>query len=162
MVHDRDKGFEYLDDTPVAVPVKFRQAPGEVDRMKSLMAQLIVDLRGRSDVESFEESLDFEDPDDDDPLSSRVSHSELRFMKEEKLLQDATEADTIMSQRRAADELRRKIHGDRQSGGKGVSDVASRTGDAVDERGKVRESKGQSGEAASGGSGASEGGGAAA
>lgn len=91
-------GFEPVDDKPVAVPVKFRSPPGEVDRLRTLMANLVVDMRGRNDVESFEESLDFETDEDDDP----VSHSEQRYMQEEKLLTEAQEAVRVATQRRDA------------------------------------------------------------
>lgn len=103
----KDKGLEYLDTTPVAVPVRFRQAPGEVDRLKTIMKNLIVELDGRDNVESFEESLDFDVDDDDDLLSSGVSQSELRYMKEENLLTEKEEADRVVSQRLAAEKFRR-------------------------------------------------------
>lgn len=104
----RDPGLEYLDATPMSVPVKFRSNPGEVDRLKTIMKNLIQELQGSDQVESFEESLDFEVDDDDDILSSGVSPSELRYMREENLLTEKQEAERIVSQRVAAAQYRRK------------------------------------------------------
>lgn len=125
-------GFEPVDDKPVAVPLKFRSPPGEVDRLRSMMANLVVSLRGQDDVESFEESLDFEDPDDEDPLS----HSEMRYMREEVLLTEAQQAAKVASQRRAADEYRRNKHGSEKRGvdGSGASGDARGDGGVSQER----------------------------
>lgn len=98
-------GFEPEDDSKVAVPVKFRAPPGEVDRLREMMGRVINDLRGRDDVESFEESLDFE-VEDDDPTP--VSQSEQRYMTEEKLLTEQEEAARVVLQRRAAANFRRQ------------------------------------------------------
>lgn len=161
MVHDdgKDKGREYLDDTPVAVPVKFRGVPSG-DRVRELMHTLIRDMRDREGVETFEESLDFEVDDDDPDLSSVVSHSEQRYMTEEKLLTEAVEADKVVLQRRAAAQFRRKYHGEGESGARKQrgGDGDSRSDDGVDKRGEKRESEGRAGEVASGGGGASKGG----
>lgn len=159
MVHDdkRDKGLEYLDNTPVAVPVKFRGGNyAGPDKMRQMMRELIVDMRGRSEVESFEESLDFEVDDDDDPLSSRVSQSEMRYMQEEKLLTEAEEASKVVVQRRDAANYRRK-RDENRNGPEGVRDGDARSRDAGYERGSERKQEGRSGEAASGGARASEG-----
>lgn len=157
MAHDKD-GFEILDDTPVTVPVKFRQAPGEVDRLRSMMAQLVVDMRSRHDVETFEESLDFDVDDDDDELSRSLSRSETRYMKEEVLLTEHEEAERIRLQRRAAYEWRKRNgHVKDPDGAERVRDGDGRSRDASNERREERKSEGRSGEAASGGAGSSKG-----
>lgn len=104
----RNKGFERVNDSPVAVPVEFKRAVGEVDRMRSMMANLVRDLRDRDDVESLEESLDF-DVDEDQDMEDDVSQSELRYMTEEKLLTEKEEAARVMLQRREAAKLRERF-----------------------------------------------------
>lgn len=112
-------GLEPRDDRPVALPVGFK-APTEVDRLHGLMARLIVDMRGQKETESFEESLDFE-VDDDEVLP--VTHSEMRFMTEEKLLTDAKEASTKVNEHVAHNRWRDKyvrkdgVAGDRKGSG---------------------------------------------
>lgn len=154
----KNDGFEKVDDRKVAVPAKFRSKPGEVDRLKELMAS-IVHYHKSEGTETFEESLDFDDPDDsDDPLSL----GETRFMKEEYLLTEAADAGKVVRQRRDAANYRRKYYGKGESGtgSKGDGDRSARSGDVDHQRGSERESEGRSGEAASGGAGSSKGGGA--
>lgn len=97
--------FEKVDNKPVALPVGFKKDP-EADRLHMLMRKLVVDLEKRGVIpnhaESFEESLDFQLPDDEDGeviLSSVVSPSEMRYMQEEKLLQETVEASRMVMRR---------------------------------------------------------------
>lgn len=109
----KNDGFEPVDDRPVAVPVKLRAPIGEVDRLRDLMARLVVDMRDQNGVESFEESLDFEVDDDDD---GPISQSETRYMQEEKLLTEAEEAHRVMLQRREAAKFKRRFKYGEDSG----------------------------------------------
>lgn len=144
----KDKGLEYLDTTPVAVPVRFRQRPGEVDRLKDMMRNLIVELRDREGIESFEESLDFEVDDEDDGLPA-ISQSEMRYMKEENLLTEKQEVDRVIMQRRAADHFRRmrdgKVDGGRKGAVAGGSEVSA---ERSDKRGEKRAASGGEGRSA--------------
>lgn len=122
--------YEKVDKSKVAVPVQFRQPPGEVDRLRSMMASLVVELRNKDDVESFEESLDFELEDDDFDLSSGVSQSEHRLMQEERLLTEAEEASRVLLQRREAANLERKLRGSGTGAERGKASAASDGGGA--------------------------------
>lgn len=159
MVHEimaKRDGFEPEDDRKVAVPVEFRRPLGEVDRMRSMMAQLIVELRDNPHVESFEDSLDFDTGEEDDPISP----SEMRFMKEEFLLTEAQEARKVALQRRAANEFKEKLYGKDRGRREGAERGGNR--DAEKQRGDGSEKRGAGGEeggrAAGGAGGEREGG----
>lgn len=149
--------FEKVDNKPVALPVGFKPNP-EADRLHHLMRHLIRDLEVKGVIpnraESFEESLDFNLPDDEDGdvilgahLSSGISQSELRYMEEEKMLTEATEVANMNMQRRAAIEYKESRHGkkdQRRSGG------SERSGDGVnsDVAGNAPQERRSSGEQA--------------
>lgn len=144
-------GFEPVDDRPVAVPVRFRAPPGEVDRMREMMARLSKEM-GKVGVETLDESLDFNiDEDDDGPISP----SETRLMVEERLLTEREEADRIIAQRREAALLRRRFGyvqqrrtGDAREGsgvdGKVGAAAGVEGGAAGERRGGVSEGRGGS------------------
>lgn len=122
---ERDKGFEYLDDTPVEVPVKLRRKGADswaemVQRVVAQISQQAADAGG----ETFEESLDFGE-DDDEELP--ISQSELRYLKEEELLTEALTASRIRDERHRAAQLHkeytrgRRKDVDGESGGVGAS-----------------------------------------
>lgn len=122
----KDKGFEYLDDTPVEVPVKLRRASTDAwaEMVKRVVEQVSEQARSKGG-ESFEESLDF-GPDEDEELP--ISPSEMRYLREEELLTDALEASRVRSERRrAARKLKEMKRGNesRQAGeGKGAGSEA--------------------------------------
>lgn len=131
------KIFEKVDDRPVALPVNMKP-PTEVDRMREMMRRLIVEVSQNPQRESFEESLDFRDDEDEEV----VSPSETRYMKEERLLTEAEEASKVVMQRRAAYNWRKK-HGQDDGRGKRVERSGS---EAVDQRaGDEREKRGEVG-----------------
>lgn len=144
-------GFEPTNDKPVALPVGYKP-PTEADRLHGLMSRLIVDMHGRSDVESLDESLDFDtgDDDGDEMFASRgVSQSEIRYMQEESLLTDAIEADRVVRHRRDALTWKGKYYGKDKSGRKrsdagGNGDGEERSGDGAEKRGEGGEKGGQS------------------
>lgn len=101
-MEEKEPGFEYLDDTPVAVPVKFSRAPMEVQRLKNLIREVSLEIANQGG-ESFEESLDF-DIEEDEPLTT----GELRYMQEERLLTEAESAAKIQHHRNAVNSWRQK------------------------------------------------------
>lgn len=147
-----DKGKEIPDPTPVAIPVRFRSAVQDGDRLRGMMQNLIADMRGREHVESFEESLDFEDDEDDDPLSL----GETRYMKEEKLLTEHREVSNMVSRRvQDANFKRRLNHGKDRAVEGGGERGARGVGRVAEERGADDESGGRAGGGAKGGEGVS-------
>lgn len=120
----KKKVKEVVDNKPVALPVGFKPDP-EKDRLHHLMRTLVRDLEEKgvipNQAESFEQSLDFELPDDEDgdvvfaANSGRLSQGEIKYMQEERMLTEAEEAAKTEVQRRAVDHYRRKY-------GKGRSD----------------------------------------
>lgn len=136
--------FEKVDNKPVALPVGFKLDP-EADRMKMLLGRLVKDLEHRgvipNEVESFEDALDFNLPDDEDgdvvfaAHTGGVSPSEMRYMAEEKMLQEAQEADSMVWHRKLDAQLKEKRNGKGKrvdSGGEG--DRASGAGDVSEKR----------------------------
>lgn len=130
---DRDKGFEYLDDTPVEVPVKLRRRDSFTEMVQHV-AQELSRRAAEQGGETLEESLDF-GPDEDQDLPTPA---ELRYLAEEELLQDALEAGKVRRQRMEAARLERKLRGRREdeeragqsgrSGKAGPSDRESESG----------------------------------
>lgn len=99
------KGFEPVDEKPVAVPVKFQRPPGEVDRLRTMMKNLIVEVQQSPENETLEESLDFEIDDDHEPFSQ----GETRYMKEEFFLRENEKARKISLRRSEGAKLKRKF-----------------------------------------------------
>lgn len=96
----KDKGFEYLDDTPVEVPVKLRRnAPDAWSEMVRRVVEQVSAQAREKGGETFEESMDF-GPDEDEDMG--VSPSEMRYLREEELLTEALEASRIRDERRRA------------------------------------------------------------
>lgn len=62
-----DRGEEIPDPTPMEVPLKFRPAVGEVQRLKSLIREVISQHADEHEAETFEEANDF-DVGEEDPL----------------------------------------------------------------------------------------------
>lgn len=147
--------YEKVDNKPVALPVGFKKDP-EADRLHHLMRTLVLDLEKKgvipNQVESFEESLDFQLPDDEDgdlALAAHVSQSEMRYMQEESMLTEFQETSKMVSQRRDAANYRRKKYGsqdERRSGGserRGNEDSSHGVGDAPQERGSAGKQAGK-------------------
>lgn len=110
-------GFEPVDDRPVALPVGVSR-PTEADRLHGLMQRLFLDMRNQNEVDTFEDSLDF-DVEDDDDLPVSVSQSEMRYMKEERLLTEAEEAARVVAHRRDALTWKEKYYGKRSADERG-------------------------------------------
>lgn len=132
------KRREKVDNKPVALPVGYKP-PTEADRLKGLMSRLIGEMHGRSDVESFEDSLDFDTGDDDDDPFPSVSHSELRYMKEETMLTDAREADRVVRHRRDDANYKERYYGKGNSGERREGSRSDGSEAARGERGKAGE-----------------------
>lgn len=64
-----EKGHETLDDTPLAIPVGFRQPESLSDTIKRLVRTELSNTARASGAETFEESDDFNVGDDFDPSS---------------------------------------------------------------------------------------------
>lgn len=128
--------FEKVDNKPVALPVGIKLDP-EADRMKMLLGRLVKDLEQRgvipNEVESFEDSLDFALPDDEDgdvvfaAHTGGVSPSEMRYMAEENLLREAHEADSMKAHRDLDAKLKENANERKES--KGRRDRVERSGD---------------------------------
>lgn len=149
------KVFEKRDDRPVALPVGMKP-PTEADRLKSLMARLIVEASSNKENETFEESLDF-DVEGEDELPVEVSQSEMRYMHEERLLTEAEQAAKMAHQRRVDAELLRRTGNGKDRGGR--EGTAGGGGSAAEERGgaggEKRGAGSEEGRAAPGGNGGS-------
>lgn len=159
MVHDnmaKRNGFEPSDSKKVSVPVEFRRPPGEVDKMRRMMRELIEEVSSGGKAETFEESLDFRLDDDED----YVSPSETRYMTEERLLTEAEEASRVLMQRRAANEIKEKLYGKgkRGSDAGGKGGVEGGDGGVSEKRSAGAEQAGAKSGGESGVRGASEGG----
>lgn len=121
---NRDKGFEYLDDTPVEVPVKLK---AKRDGWTQMVQHVAAELSRRAQEqggETLEDSLDF-GPDEDEELPSRA---ERQYMQEEELLRDALEASRIARERRETARLMEKENARRKASKRDddASGVASR------------------------------------
>lgn len=64
-----DNGLEVLDDTPVAIPVRFSRAETLVDQVRRLVAGELSGAATLAGFESFDEADDFDVGDDYDPRS---------------------------------------------------------------------------------------------
>lgn len=64
---DRDPGKEYPDQTPVAVPVRFKQSPSHYDEIKQMIRVAMSEHAQAKDFETFDEANDFELDYEDDP-----------------------------------------------------------------------------------------------
>lgn len=60
---------EKLDDTPVAIPLKFRRVETQADRMRRIIREEMSRAAEVQGYETFEEADDFSIPDDYDPSS---------------------------------------------------------------------------------------------
>lgn len=129
---------EKLDNTPVALPVGFKPDP-EADRVQYLMRTLIRDLENKgvipNQVETFEESLQFDIGDDEDgdvlfaAQGGGVSQSEIRYMQEERMLTEAEEASRMVLRRSEDAQLAERLSGERRivEGRKGFGGDGSRS-----------------------------------
>lgn len=63
-----ERGEELPDPTPMEVPLKFRPAIGEVQRLKALIREVVSEAASDHGEESFEEANDF-DVGDEEPTS---------------------------------------------------------------------------------------------
>lgn len=127
----KDKGFEYLDDSPVEVPVKLRRKDSWAEMVQHVAAELSRRASQEGD-ESFEDSLDFGDEDDDD---LPISPSETRYLKEEELLTEALEAARIRTARYRAAQIQKEMNRGKKHEPERRGDDAgeSRSDDAVQE-----------------------------
>lgn len=116
--------YEKRDDKPVALPAGHKPV-SEADRLHGLMSRLLVDLHGRSDVETLDESLDFDVGDEPDEVFFGVSQSEMRYMSEERLLTEAEEAARVVVHRRDAKHFKDKYYGKRENRGERSRDEFS-------------------------------------
>lgn len=68
----RDRRFEYLDPTPVEVPVHLRGGVSQMDSIKQMIRDALSEAAAAHEHETFEEADDFEidyDEDEGDPIS---------------------------------------------------------------------------------------------
>lgn len=63
-----ERGHEILDDTPVAIPMRFTRPPTQLDEMRRLL-RLASQEASDHGMETFEEADDFDIGDDYDPQS---------------------------------------------------------------------------------------------
>jgi len=105
-----DSGLEYVDSTPVEVPLGFRRPLTLQEQIRQYLRQEIGLARlGIDSSESFEESLDFDDG--EEPLTA----AEQQFVQEDSLVRAAREA---ASARASAQQIRSlKARGARKAGG---------------------------------------------
>lgn len=64
-----DDGSEIMDDTPVALPVRFKRVNNEYERFREIIRQELSRQADNAGWESFEDSDDFDCDDDFDPQS---------------------------------------------------------------------------------------------
>jgi hypothetical protein len=65
-----EKGHEVLDDTPVAIPVRFQRPENLTDQIRRVIRQEMSRVADFAGMETFEEADDFNVPDDEyDPRS---------------------------------------------------------------------------------------------
>lgn len=130
----KDKGFEYLDDTPVEVPVRLRRKDSWAEMVQHVAHELSR-RQAEQGEETLEDMLDFdEDPDDD------ISQSEMRYMKEEELLTQALEAARVRTERYRNAQLHKELTRGRKRGegeGEGERSAPDKGGNAVRDAGFV-------------------------
>lgn len=63
------KAMEFLDDTPVAIPVRITRPPTRFDEIRSLVRGTMSQVAQEQGFESFEEANDFDVGEDYDPQS---------------------------------------------------------------------------------------------
>lgn len=80
-----EKGHEILDDTPVAIPVKFMRAQTLTDQVRALISVHASQRAADDGFETFEEANDFDIPDEYDPASI---HEEVVAMELEEFIKD--------------------------------------------------------------------------
>lgn len=69
MEDEKKTRHEYLDPTPMAIPVKFLRPSTEAQRVRALVQSAISAMASDQGFETFEESDDFDIGDDYDPTS---------------------------------------------------------------------------------------------
>lgn len=79
-----DPGLEYLDPTPVAIPVGAQRPESLADTMRRLIVNELSTNAARAGLETFEESIDF-DIDDADELDHKTMYEQAASMHEELL-----------------------------------------------------------------------------
>lgn len=68
-------GREVMDSTPMSLPVGFRRPPSLIEQMRSMIRHELSEGAARAGRETFEESLDFEIPDDPDDPTTPYEHA---------------------------------------------------------------------------------------
>lgn len=122
-----EKGREIPDNSPVELPLKFRNQAKWVDDVRRLVATEFSRLSQEAGGESFEESLDFEVEGDELPETA----GEIQSMQEEELLQMASKMFNVRAARilRAQMEAKHGTRTETQSGGVERGDSVSRQGE---------------------------------
>ena len=137
-----ERGREVPDSTPVAIPVRFRMRPGEVERLKDIIRGLMSEEAGRGERETFEEANDFEVEGEDEapagPYEVMADDEQFSQYARDASLDDDGKREYI----RKRFKRKEKEHG-RESGDEGVE--RNREGDfatrADDVRGKSSSSE---------------------
>lgn len=114
---EKDPGFEYIDDTPIEVPVRLRTKGAQ--NWAQMVQHVAHELSRRASEEgneTLEESLDFGDDNDSDLPTA----AETRYMKEEELLQSALDAAKVRRERRVAAKMAKEANRGRDEVGPGV------------------------------------------
>lgn len=124
----RDPGMEYLDTTPVEVPLRFRNNPGEVDRIRRLVRDVMSEVAAEGGAETFEEANDFEVEDDDGlPYSPHeVADDDAEFGR---FAKDAS-LDDSGKKEYVARRSRRHSGGERERGDENGNSKQTRSGDS--------------------------------
>lgn len=90
---DIKNGREFVDPTPVEVPLRFRKNVSEAQRTKQLIREVLSDYAADQGAESFREANDFFIPGEDNAeLDFGLSESEIRVMEQEYLLEQEDRA----------------------------------------------------------------------
>lgn len=131
----KDKGFEYLDDSPVEVPVRLRRrsAEGWAEMVQAVAKEMSRRAAEQKD-ETLEDSLDFGE--DDDEFSLPISQSEMRYLKEEELLTEALEAAKLRTARHRVEQMKKEIDRGKRRAEGGKERERSEVDEGRDESGK--------------------------
>lgn len=129
-----EQGREIPDRTPIEVPLRFKKNISEAQRTKELIRTVLSDYAASQGQETFEESCDFDVPDDPGDLDFGVSPSEMRTMADEQLIEDLRDA---RDPAKIQEDLNRSAkRGKRQSGNRSerVGESGSRQGSGSSSR----------------------------
>lgn len=117
-----DPGLEYLDPTPVAIPVGAQRPESLAQTMRRLIVNELSANAARVGLETFEESIDF-DIDEADELDHSTMYEQAALMHEELL-----EGQDVERQLSTERELRARVSGESEGAGVSNSERARRPG----------------------------------